>query len=204
MKKIILCLSIIAFTLNVNAQEKAKIRVGLDAGYAIPSHGGGFAGGLDVRYNIMDNINVGVKLNGDFMIKDSYVDEVNFTGSITASVLSSTLITSDYYFNKGDNAFALFVGGGIGLYNVLNIGAQVNANEIPTIPTNFDDYKSENKFGGLIRTGFEAGHFRLGLEYYLIPKSTLYNVLNTTTSITKNSFLNISLGFYLGGGKWKK
>ena len=64
----------------------------------------------------------------------------------------------------------------------------------------FGDAEAEvdGKFGGLVRAGFELGKFRLAATYNLIGKSEI------ETAEIKNSYLGISLGFYLGGGKWKK
>jgi hypothetical protein len=56
----------------------------------------------------------------------------------------------------------------------------------------------------VLRGGFEAGHFRMALDYYLIPKSEVYDLSNNLLGFTKNSYLNLSIGFYLWGGKWSK
>lgn len=204
MRKLVLSMLIAAFVLNVNAQEKGRIRVGFDAGLALPRMGAGFDAGLDIRYNVMDNVNVGLKFNGGLMFKDISVDEVANTASITTSVIGSTLATSDYYFNDGTSSFAPFLGGGLGLYKVLNIGLTASGDTPPEPFTNTANFISERKFGGLLRGGFEAGHFRMALEYYLIPSSTLYDVNSVNIGLSKNGFLNLTLGFYLGGGRWRK
>ena len=59
-----------------------------------------------------------------------------------------------------------------------------------------------------IRAGFEVMHFRLGIEYNLIGNSsesqtftdgTGNTVTNTVSS--KNSYLGIKLGFFIGGSR---
>ncbi len=204
MKKLLLCLLIATFGITLNAQQKGKIRVGFDAGLALPNLGAGFNGGMDIRYNIMDNVNAGVKFSGAILFKDMVIDEVANTASLTTCVISSTLATSDYYFNDGTNSFAPFLGGGLGLYKVVNIGLSVSGTTQPEPPTNTAIFLAENKFGGLLRGGFEAGHFRMALEYYLVPSSTLVDINNVSMGTTGNNFLNLSIGFYLGGGKWRK
>ena len=62
-----------------------------------------------------------------------------------------------------------------------------------------EELELDGKFGGLIRAGFELGKLRLAASYNLIGKSDLGEGVEV-----KNSYLGISLGFYLGGGKWKK
>ena len=61
MKKIFLLAFVMLAIAGVHAQEKGKIRVGVDAGLTFPNSGFGIDGGLDVRYNIMDNLNAGVR-----------------------------------------------------------------------------------------------------------------------------------------------
>lgn len=205
MKKVVLGLLIVAFTMSLQAQEKGKIRVGFDLGLGLPNAGAGIGGDLDVRYNIMDNVNVGLKFNGALLMKDIAVDEVANTASLTTSIISSTLATSDYYFNKGENIFAPYLGGGLGFYKITNIGLSTSGTDIPTPPSDFSPFTPISKFGGLIRGGFELGHFRLGLEYYLVPSSNVIDLTTMTVSgTTPNSYMNISLGFYFGGGHWKK
>jgi len=198
MKKLLLCLFVTTFVITLQAQQKGKIRVGFDAGLALPNLGAGFNGGMDIRYNIMDNVNAGVKFSGALLIKDMVIDEVANTASLTTSVISSTLVTSDYYFNDGTKSFAPFLGGGLGLYKVVNIGLSVSGTTQPEPPTNTSIFLAENKFGGLLRGGFEAGHFRMALEYYLVPSSTLVDINNVSMGTTGNSFVNLSIGFYLG------
>ncbi|MEC3964300.1 hypothetical protein [Flagellimonas halotolerans] len=61
------------------------------------------------------------------------------------------------------------------------------------------DVEVDGKFGGLLGAGFEAGKFRLTATHNIIGKTDLGE-----GSEVKNSYLDISLGFYLGDGKWKK
>lgn len=199
MRKLILGLLILVFAVNLNAQETGKIRVGFDAGLGFPNAGLGFMGDIDIRYNIMDNLNLGVKFGLAALAKDM---ELNGTSStVTASGISFSLLTGDYYFNKPNSSFAPFLGGGFGSYSIGNFRYTTTANTTVNTPTNI---LIERKLGGLLRTGFEAGHFRMALEYYIIPRSSFVDESNTITGTTGNSYVNLSIGFYLGGGKWRK
>jgi len=199
MRKIIFGLLILAFTVNLNAQEQGKIRVGLDAGLGLPNAGLGFIGDLDIRYNIMDNMNLGVKFGLAALAKDM---ELNGTSStVTASGISFSLLTGDYYFNRPNSNFAPFLGGGFGSYSIGNFRYTAATNTTVNTPSNI---LIERKLGGLLRTGFEAVHFRMALEYYIIPASSYVDVNNTIIGTTGNSYVNMSIGFYLGGGKWRK
>jgi hypothetical protein len=45
--------------------------------------------------------------------------------------------------------------------------------------------------------GFEWGKFRMGLEYNLVPKSTLQDTSGNNRGTISNSYLGIHLGFLL-------
>lgn len=193
MKKIILSLVCLMTFASATAQEKGKFRVGLDLGYTIPSGGGGgVLLSLEPKYNITDNSNIGFRLGSAAMTR-------NFSGTGTdlkanLSSNGSYVATYDYYF-KGNSSFVPYVGGGAGIYTLANV-------EFSSVGAGNLDAKS--KFGGLLRTGFEWGKFRMGLEYNMVPKSNLQNISGSTTATAKNSYLGIHLGFYVGGGKWGK
>lgn len=205
MKKSLFCFALVLFSLSSFAQEKGKIRVGLSPGLSITNSSVGFGGDIDFRYNIMDNLNVGLKYGAALQVKDLVIDELTPKASLTACGISSFLATSDYYFNKGTSMFAPFLGGGVGVYNVLNIGVTANSSIAPSIPTNLSVFQPVTRFGGLLRGGFESGHFRMGLEYYIVPKTNVVDLVTSTPmGRTNNSYLNFFLGFYFGGGHWKK
>jgi len=204
MKKAIYVMLLLVVFTGLRAQQQGKVRVGFNAGVDVPGGGVGLGGDLDIRYNLQDNLNLGIKFAGDVMMKNMYVDKINLEASATGTAISSTMVTGDYYFNEGVSLFAPFVGGGFGLYKIANVKATVTGDQVPEPPTNFTNYTPDRKFGALIRGGFELGHFRLGLEYNIIPKSAVYEVTDGSVGLASNSFVKLSLGFYLGGGKWKK
>jgi hypothetical protein len=44
----------------------------------------------------------------------------------------------------------------------------------------------------------------MGLEYNLVPESTLQDINGDNKGTIANSYAGIHLGFYIGGGKWGK
>lgn len=190
MKKIF-CVFIIALSMVqlAQAQEKNKFRVGFDFGYTMPDGGGGILLAIEPKYNIADNMNVGIRFESAAMAKNVGETEASLTAS------GSYIGTFDYYFSSGSSSFAPFLGAGVGYSTLGNIGFDIDSEEIEGDV----ELEVDGKFGGLIRAGFEAGKFRLAASYNLIGKSDL----GEGTEV-KNSYLGFSLGFYLGGGKWKK
>ena len=185
-------ITLIAMNQWCHAQEQNKFRVGFDFGYAIPDGGGGILAALEGKYNIADNMNVGLRIESAVMAKN--VAAVNDVAEIEASLSANTSYfgTFDYYFNSGSSSFAPFVGAGIGYSALANLTVD---NQITD-----DEFDVDGKFGGLLRAGFELGKFRMAANYNLIGKSEIGEGIDAVEA--KNSYFGISLGFFLGGGKW--
>ena len=174
-----------AITGTLQAQEQGKIRVGVDMGVAMPKGGAGFSYHIEPKYNIQDNMSVGLKVGGAFMAKELESADTKISAN------GSYIGTYDYYFHNSGK-FAPYLGGGVGYFGLGNLEADVNT-DLGSVST---DVEVDSEIGGMIRGGFEAGKFRLGVEYMLIPKS---EVGDTEVS---NSYLNIHFGFFIGGGRW--
>lgn len=196
MKKIVLSLIVLMTFAFATAQEKGKFRVGLDLGYTIPSGGGGgVLFSFEPKYNITDNSNIGLRFASAAMVRNVVATNgTEFKAELGAN--TSYLATYDYYF-KGSSSFVPYVGAGAGIYSLANV-------EISSQSAGGSNLDEKSKFGGLLRTGFEWGKFRMGLEYNMVPKSNIQTLAGVTTGTAKNSYLGIHLGFYLGGGKWVK
>ncbi|MDD3078122.1 MAG: hypothetical protein PHH37_03335 [Paludibacter sp.] len=199
-KKIIVLIAIVVIGIQASfGQTQGKIRVGFDLGLALPHAGAGITGDLDARYNITDNINAGILLSSAALLKD--ISASSTTGTLVVGANSAFLVHGDYYFGKGLSLFSPFLGAGLGKYSVSNI--QITSDDT-SADANSISVPSESKFGGLIRGGFELGHFRMALSYNMIPASSVYDLSSNYVGTTGNNFVNLSLGFYFGGGHWKK
>lgn len=195
MKKIFFVFVLFAVFISLNAQQQGKVRGGLDIGLAASKNSrAGLAGGLELKYNVLDNWNLGTRLDMISIIKDIE----NNKSSVSSSV--GLLIVSDYYFNNGKSSFAPFVGGGIGYYGLA--GVEVDRDNVGK-KIDSDLISSTNKMGGLVRIGFEASRFRATIGYNMIPDAT-YTDKNNKQFTTTNNHYSITIGFYIGGGKWKK
>lgn len=195
MKKIFYAVIVIIFmTQWSNAQEQGKFRAGLDLGYTAPDGGGGILISLEPKYNIADNMNIGLRIESAAMAKNvAAVDDVS---ELEASLSASTSYfgTFDYYFSSGSSSFAPFLGGGIGFSTLANLDFDSQVTD--------SKYELDGKLGGLVRAGLELGKLRLAATYNLIGKSEFEDEGDKLE--VKNSYIGISLGFYVGGGKWRK
>lgn len=184
MKKIIVCVVLALMTTALVAQEQGKIRGGANFGFAIPSGGFGVAYDLFLGYNIADNMNVGARLGQAAMISVS-------DDGAGASANTNILATFTYFLNPGGGRFAPFAGVGTGVYmlGAVSVGDDGSSVEGGTL------------FGGMLTAGFELGWFRLAVEYNLIPSSPVVMTVGDAPD-RRNSYLGITLGFVIGGGRW--
>ncbi len=198
MKKITLLLCIGAFvSLSAMSQDELKpFKVDVSLGYAIPG-GSGAKGGVlfavEPKYAVMSNLALGLRMEVAVVARGlSSVNDDTFT-DVDVKASGSYVLTGDYYFS--DNySFRPFAGAGAGIYSM---AAATITDDTETI-----NGGATSKFGGLVRLGFEASHFRLGLEYNLVPKTNLEDLAGSGNTITtKNSYIGIKLGVCIGGGR---
>lgn len=200
MKKVILTLVGILSLTCATAQEKNKFRIGMDLGYIKPIEGnGGASFAIEPKFNITDNMNVGLRVGTALMarsVTDAGGNKVNakLTGNVNFA------LTYDYYIKSAGSSFAPYIGVGVGNYRIS--AANVTIGDNSTLNTTAKDIalNSESKFGALGRIGFEVGKVRLGAEYNFVPKSV--QNINKQDFKYQNSYVGVTLGFYLGGGKW--
>ena len=200
--KLFLVLSCIFFSaITVNAQEKDKLKVGFDLGIINV----GLAARLEPKYNLTDNSSVGLRLGVEAQAEREITSY--YGGFIEMSELGefgsfSIMGTYDRYFSNQGSSLAWFIGGGFGYYN-----------------STFEDYweGSQYTYDGpiikaevnaqvsvMLRTGFDLGSFRFGLEYNIIPKTDVVIPSGKTVGHVKDSYFGVTLGFVIGGGNWKK
>lgn len=176
-------------------------KVDVAFGAAIPS-GSGSKGGvlfaIEPKYAIMDQLAVGLRIEGAVTAR-GFVSPDGTAASADVKASGSYLATGDYYFTN--TTFRPFAGAGVGIFSLA--AASYSANSGGYAYTT--QLAGSTKFGGMIRAGFEVGHFRLGAEYNLIGNSSLAvtdgsgNKIGTVTA--KNSYLGIKAGFFFGGGR---
>jgi outer membrane protein X len=185
------------------AQSKSELKpfkVDVSIGYAIPA-GTGAKGGVlfavEPKYAVIPDLSVGVRFEGAVVARFGGYDQEGMPLETDVKASGSYLFTGDYYLMK-DYAFRPFVGGGAGIFSVA--GVETNSTS--------GDVSAGAKFGGMIRAGIEASHFRAGIEYNMVPKTTFTGYDsngNITSGLTSpNSYIGIKIGVCFGGGRIKK
>jgi len=159
-----------------------KFKVDVSLGYAIPqssSNGASYSGGglfaIEPKYAVVDQLAIGVRFEGAAIVHEynnGYSNQTNGKANV------SYLLTGDYYFSN--KSFRPFIGAGAGIYTVASVDSSTNS--VSSLPTT-------SQFGFMIRGGFEAGHFRLGVEYNFVGNSANY--------------LGLKVGACIGGGRKK-
>jgi outer membrane protein X len=197
MKKIYLLLSLTLVFFSAIAQSNLKpFKVDVSVGYAIPGGSGAKGGVLFVvepKYAVMPALSLGLRMEAALVARFSGYDVDGYATDASVKASASYLATGDYYFT--DNySFRPFAGAGAGIFRL----ASVETNSTG------DGVSASTKFGGMIRAGIEVSHFRLGLEYNLVPKTTFsgYDSNGDPATLTsKNGYIGVKLGVCFGGGR---
>lgn len=197
MKKTYLLLSLTIVCLSAIAQSDLKpFKVDLSLGYAIPG-GSGSKGGIlfavEPKYAVISRLSVGLRMEGAVVARFNGYDQNGDPIDASVKASASYLATADYYMS--DNySVRPFAGAGVGIFSLAGIESNSSS----------DNVSVGSKFGGMIRAGVELSHFRFGVEYNIVPKTTFTgydNEGNLTDGLTsKNSYIGIKVGVCLGGG----
>ncbi|MEI9943008.1 MAG: hypothetical protein WDN26_02195 [Chitinophagaceae bacterium] len=145
---------------------------------------------VEPKYAVSPMLALGLRMEVAVVARFSGYDTNGDETDVTVSGSGSYLATADAYFS--DNySFRPFAGAGGGIYT------------LASADSNSDDISSGAKFGGMVRAGFEMRHFRVGLEYNFVPKSTFdsYDMNGDPAKLTsKNSYIGFKVGVCIGGG----
>lgn len=198
MKKFSLSVLFLAILAIANAQTDSPFKpfkVDVSLGYAVPG-GTGAKGGvlfaLEPKYEVIPNLSVGLRFEAAVMARGT-VDAEGYASDVDVKAAGSYLLTGDYYFTQ--TKARPFAGIGLGIYSLAAASADENTTAV----------SAGSKFGQLVRAGVELGHFRVGLEYNIVPSTKIDyvdpNTESKSTFTTKNGYLGIKMGFCIGGGR---
>lgn len=187
-------------SISTQAQEATALKpfkVDVSVGYAIPG-GEGAKGGVlfavEPKYAVIPNLAVGLRMEAAVVARFNGYDENGDAVDASVKGSASYLATGDYYFTN-NYSFRPFAGAGAGVFSIASVEVNATSGEI----------SGGSKFGGMVRAGFEASHFRFGLEYNIVPKTTFEGYDengNLTSGLTSNnSYIGIKLGVCIGGGR---
>jgi hypothetical protein len=227
--KFLLLLILTLIYIDSSAQEKGKIRFGGDISVNF-LHNTDLPlfqsiirnNSFSLNYNLTNNTNIGLK----YFMFDDYIkyQEISNPAYFNAKTI---LIDYNYYIYPNN----IFIELGIGYIHIpannQEIDSHTGTSSYSFTTLSVSDY---NNVIGLIGIGCEASHIRLSLSYLIcpLPMETTYRKIDGsrgyrigdyttgftevpgTTYTTVNNFdhyvnrLSLNLGFYIGGGSWKK
>jgi len=194
---IFLFCSILSLSAKSQESEFKPFKVDVSLGYARPG-GDGAKGGIlfavEPKYAVIPSLSVGLRMEAALVARFGGYDENGDAMDASVKGSASYIATGDYYF-RANKDFRPFTGGGVGLYSIAGIESTNNSGEV----------SAGSKFGGLVRSGFEYGHFRFGIEYNIVPKTKFTGFDgdgNPTTGLNSdNSYLGVKIGVCIGGGR---
>jgi outer membrane protein X len=194
MKKLFFAIAVLIVALSSNAQEYKPFKVDLALGYAIPG-GKGAKGGvlfaIEPKYAVMDQLNIGLRMEGAVVARGYAGTNIEEEMDVDVKASGSYLATADYFYTA-NRKFRPFSGVGAGIFSIAGASVSSGSEEVAV--------GSDSKFGGMVRSGIEAGHFRFAVEYNLVPKTKMVTEDNTTIE-SKNGYIGFKIGATIGGGK---
>ncbi len=187
LKKRLSLIVLLLFLSNLNAQMPLRV----EPGVLVLSNSDDFGLLLNLEPNIkiskstIIGLRFGIALNSQkFEITDrSQFNIDNQQGNAVISFMP----TFDYFLNQ--DKIQPYIGLGLGYYlfnktDVFQIGSR-----------DVLDGEVKNKLGILLRSGFESGNTRFGLEYNFVPKADIEIPDGQTIGTVRNSYLGLSIGF---------
>jgi hypothetical protein len=200
MKKLLVLVVLLSSFQLANAQRGGAFRFQMDLGGAIPKEGGiGALVNIEPQILLSDNLAFGLRMGVAGLAKDVvyYNISTDFEGEISAN--ASLTGTLNYYFNQGKSRITPYLGAGFGYYALSSV--QIDDSDI-----DYETGSLEANFAWapMVRAGLELGKFRIGAEYNIVPPSDLQNVSGQVIGEAINQYYGITLGFFVGGGKWGK
>jgi hypothetical protein len=187
MKKLSLFIAFIGLasvTWGQSATYKS-FQVNLTWGFDVPLYGKGtssdFVEAIEPQYHLSDKFTLGFRIEQADLIFNIDPENTFLFGTVYKlhGHVASYCATGEYYFSK-----RAFIGGGLGFFkpSLINTNTDPNANAVTV-------YNNSSKFGFFPEIGFEAGHFRMSIDYNVAGNNSNYVAAN--------------IGFFIGGGKKK-
>jgi hypothetical protein len=187
MKKLLLFAVLIGLTLMARGQSATykSFQVNLMSGVDVPLYGNGtssdLVGAIEPQYHLSDKFTLGFRIEEADLIFNIDPENTFIFGTVYKlhGHVTSYCTTGEYYFSK-----RAFIGGGLGFFkpSLINTNTDPNANAVTV-------YNNSSKFGFFPEIGFEAGHFRMSIDYNVAGNNSNYVAAN--------------IGFFIGGGKKK-
>ncbi|MEO9511066.1 MAG: DUF3575 domain-containing protein [Flavobacteriaceae bacterium] len=189
----ILALSYFCYT---SAQEKNNVKLNMAPGILLKNTSENLGLLLNIEPSIeisarsMIGLRFGLAVNPQ-KFENNGNTQFRFDTEKDNGILSFTP-TYTYYFNE--NYTRPFVGLGMGYY-VFSSADLANPSQ------NVSEGSVKNQPGLLLRGGIEWRRTKLGLEYNFVPKADVSIPNGQTMGTVDNSYLGLSLGFTIGGGR---
>ncbi len=186
--------------ISAQSQNYQPIRFDLGPSYIITDEywgGWGIGSWAELKYNLKDQIAVGVRVDGIAALGGMLSDKPE----ISQKAGVAFLLKGDYFFS--DHKIRPFAGMGMGMY--IHGGQKVSTGTTGTSAS-----QAAGKFFGIApEIGIDLSHFRISLVYNILMGSTMEASQTVTTGGTSiqqaakisQNYWGIEIGGYFGGGK---
>lgn len=179
------------------AQRTKPFKVKIGLGYAHPAYQstnasdskGGFVYLIEPQYEIIKNLDLGIRLEQALVKRAEFLDNVIYYQSKAKSI-SSALVTANYTIPVG-SSLRTYLGVGTGLYYV-GSSEQINQTIHYPLPVT-------TTIGGMARVGVKFGLVYLEADYNLIGDTDVTNNASRLKLTAKNSYFSVKAGITIGG-----
>lgn len=196
-KKWVLILILLSSCLfHSNAQEKNNVKLTVSPGVLLKRN----SENLGLLFNVEPSIEIstrsviglrfGLAINPQ-KFENNGSSQFNFDTEKDNGVISF-VPTFNYYLNE--NYTRPYVGLGLGYYVFSSI-------DIANPSENAPEGSVNNQIGFLVRGGVEWRKTKLGLEYNFVPKADVKIPNGQIIGTVDNTYLGLSIGFTIGGGR---
>lgn len=158
----------------------------------------GFGASVEPKFNLTDNLAVGVRLGGGVLVPQS-VSVGNENVSIAVRVFQTYLAKADWYFTT--SSVRPFVGLGAGFYRVAGMSQSVSGGGSGSVVQQADVFDG---FGVMPQVGINFGGFRLAASYHLLTGGDRTIVTQAVGGLPVShsmptSYFSLELGGTFGG-----
>ncbi len=196
LKKKLLLIILLLCLFNLNAQDNYNVKLRIEPGFLLKTDSENLGLLLNFEPNIRISENSVIGLRFGLALNPQKFENNNSTqfniDEENDNAVISFVPTFDYYLNE--NNTRPYFGLGLGYYLFSSV-VIANPSE------NVSEGSVNNQVGFLLRGGLELGNTRYGLEYNFIPKADIEIPNGKIIGTVDNSYIGLSIGFIIGGGK---
>lgn len=183
---------------SAQAENYQPIRedTGLAGAYAASMGGGGFGATVEPKFNLLDKVSLGLRLEGVVTFGGS-IGGADQDVSVGMGASAASLAKGEYFFTTG--TARPWVGLGLGMYTLVSQSVDTGQDSVAV------SQRAGKYFGMAPQLGVDLGRLRLAATYNVILGADVEvtQMVGSTeqTSSTSQNYFTFELGIRFGGAR---